>query len=151
MSMERLIELRDIVAESSELSDKTNLELAVWGSMLEKDEIPIKDFIAETRYDIDGIIPRSKYVTGELLLTDRRLIFTVKNKNGLERLELRYNQMDDFFVDKDKYDKEKGVIVIVSEGAYVTFTGLMRFGLNRWADYVNERIEEYKNKIKQFD
>lgn len=142
MSLERLIELKNIFEENEDLIDKTPFELSVLGAFLEKDETPVKIFVAET---VDEYSQSNK-LKGELILTDKKIIFMTRDENKGEIFEMRYDEMDDFFICTDEQDKSNGIIAVIAEGVHFTFSGLMRFGLKRWEEYVNDKIKELKGK-----
>lgn len=143
MSMERLIELRDIFEDNHDLIEKNHLELAVLGAILEAGEIPVKNFNARTKSEVDGSLIEKGSFQGELMLTDRRVLFMTRENKRSQVFEIRYEEIDDFFIDVNERDKTDGIIVVVAEGAYYSFSGLMRFGLSKWADYVHERLNKF--------
>lgn len=135
MSMIRLIELKKIVEESKDLSEMTPLELVVWGAILEDGEIPVKNFHAKT-LDNTGL---GILIEGQLLLTNTRVLFIIDEEGG--SYSIKYKDMDEFYSGFNQRDKTEGLLIIVSEGAFYSFSGLNRFGLKRWEEYVNNKID----------
>lgn len=141
MSMEQLIRMRDVVEGNDNLRDRTNIELAVLGAILDDDEIPVKDFISETQGEID-VTGKFRRVIGELILTNKRILFMSSDENEKRVFEIGYDEMDDCFVSYNENNIEEGLFVVVLDDYHYIFTGLMRFGLSQWEDYVRKRMKE---------
>lgn len=147
MSMERLIELKNIFKDNADLMEKTSLELAVLATLIDNDETPVKNFIAETAYHDYEWFTQGELITGELMLTDKRILFITKRNGKGQVFEIKYEEIDGFYTGVDETDKMKGIITVLSEGSYYVFSGLMRFGLTRWEEYVNGKMKLLKNNV----
>lgn len=143
--MEKLFKLKEAIENNTDLSEVASAELVIWGSILEDGEVPVKNFKTEI-FDPTGLMGRENSIKGQLLLTEKRILFVIDGRDGSEALELGYEIVDSFFTDVDEDDKSQGVIIVVSEGSYYTFSSLMRFGLSRWEEYVGNKIKEFKVK-----
>lgn len=144
MSMEQLIRMRNAVEGNDNLRNRSNIELAILGAILDDDEVPVKDFISETQGEID-VTGKFKRMIGELILTNKRILFLSSDEsdeNEKRVFEIGYDEMDDCFVSYNENNVEEGLFVVVLDDYYYIFTGLMRFGLSQWGDYVRKRMEE---------
>lgn len=145
MSALKLLKLKKVIENNSDIGNKTNLELVVWATILEDDEIPIKNFKARM-VDMVSIVvhvpPDTDLIEGELLITNKRIIFISGDETGGELIYFYYNEMDDFFKGSNQNDPEDGIFVVEVGGYYSIFSGFMRFGMSKWEDYVLEKIEE---------
>lgn len=132
--LEKLAKLKGESLENEALKGVSNVELAFLANTFEDNEKPVKKF------ECYSISSGGEKISGTLLLTDKRVVFMGKTGDKIYG-DFPYKEIEQFIVGVNEKKKEEGVFVIVMGGLFYSFSGLMRFGLTQWEDYVSERIK----------
>lgn len=133
--LDKLVKLKLEVENNEALKGRTNVELAFLARVLDDNELPIKDF------DCYSITTDGEKMPGTLLLTEKRAVFMGSTGDKIFG-DFPYAEIEQFIAGVNERKKSEGVFVIVMGGLFYSFSGLMRFGLSQWEDYVSAKLKE---------
>lgn len=130
--------IEDKIKSTDDVLNKySEIELDMLSETLIEDEYPVKDFLKAEVLTEDNLT-----IEGRLLITNKSIMFYYQTDLLFDYVKI---PLEDIVVVVEGFDysnRESGLLTIYTEELGYSFSGLMRFGLSKWVDYISENIQD---------
>lgn len=130
--------IEDKIKSTDDVLNKySEIELDMLSETLIEGEYPVKDFLKA-----EVLTENNSTIDGRLLITNKSIMFYYQNNLFFDCVKIPFEDIALVAEGFDYSNKESGMLTVYTEELGYVFSGLMRFGLSKWIDYISKNIQD---------